>query len=120
MAGIGKYEGVGNFEMDAPTQYAPFKMKAKNNDPMTKNYGPVAPGKMRAFGTKDSDMPEKVSQKSGTLYTEGGVGNSPVKGWFRDKLKDIGGKHHQISTVTTGDIFDIDLPLIVFLVVIPS
>ena len=26
-----------------------------------------------------------------------------------DKLKDIGGKHHQISTVTTGDIFDIDL-----------
>ena len=44
---------------------------------------------MRAFGTKDSDMPEKVSQKSGTLYTEGGVGNSPVKGWFRDKLKAI-------------------------------
>lgn len=26
-----------------------------------------------------------------------------------DKLKDIGSKHHQISTVTTGDIFDIDL-----------
>ena len=26
-----------------------------------------------------------------------------------DKLKDIGGKHEQISTVTTGDIFDIDL-----------
>jgi hypothetical protein len=26
-----------------------------------------------------------------------------------DKLKSIGEKHEQISTVTTGDIFDIDL-----------
>ena len=41
MAGIGNYEGVGNFEMEAPTQYAPFKMKASgyNNSPMLKNFG---------------------------------------------------------------------------------
>ena len=41
MAGIGKYEGVGNFEMEAPTQYAPFKMKAADygNSPMLKNFG---------------------------------------------------------------------------------
>ena len=41
MAGIGNYEGVGGFEMDAPIQYAPFKMKASghNNSPMLKNFG---------------------------------------------------------------------------------
>ena len=69
-----KYGGVGK----SPNTYAPFKMKAKNNDPMTKNYGPVAPGKMRAFGTKDSDMPDKVSTTPGMPYA-GGVGESPNK-----------------------------------------
>ena len=41
MAGIGKYKGVGNFEMDTPTKYAPFKMKASGygNSPMQKNFG---------------------------------------------------------------------------------
>ena len=56
----------------------PFKMKAENNDPMTKNYGPVAPGKMRAFGTKDSEMPDKVSTTPGMPYA-GGVSSSPAK-----------------------------------------
>ena len=70
MGGVGKYK--------SPNTYAPFKMKAKNNDPMTKNYGPVAPGKMRAFGTKDSDMPDKVSTTPGMPYA-GGVSSSPAK-----------------------------------------
>ena len=61
--------------------YTPYKMKADNNDPMTKNYGAVAPGKMRAFGTKDSDMPDGVSTTPGMPYA-GGVGSSPAKGWF--------------------------------------
>lgn len=60
--------------------YTPYKMKADNNDPMTKNYGAVAPGKMRAFGTKDSDMPDSVSTTPGKYA--GGVGSSPAKGWF--------------------------------------
>jgi hypothetical protein len=60
--------------------YTPYKMKADNNDPMTKNYGAVAPGKMRAFGTKDSDMPDGVSTTP--LEYAGGVGSSPAKGWF--------------------------------------
>ena len=48
MPGIGKYEGVGDFDMNppAPTQYAPFKMKASgakyNNSPIEKNYGSPA------------------------------------------------------------------------------
>ncbi len=45
--------------------YTPYKMQADNNDPMTKNYGPVAPGKMRAFGTKDSENPDDVSTTPG-------------------------------------------------------
>jgi hypothetical protein len=60
--------------------YTPYKMKADNNDPMTKNYGAVAPGKMRAFGTKDSDMPDGISTTPGKYA--GGVGSSPAKGWF--------------------------------------
>ena len=46
MPGIGKYEGVGDFKMNAPTQYAPIKMKASgakyNNSPIEKNYGSPA------------------------------------------------------------------------------
>ena len=52
MAGIGKYEGVGNFEMDTPTQYAPFKMKASghNNSPMLKNFGIGGTSPSKFFG----------------------------------------------------------------------
>lgn len=57
--------------------YTPYKMQADNNDPMTKNYGAVAPGKMRAFGVDQKDGPDGVSKKSGILYAQGGVGSSP-------------------------------------------
>ena len=68
--------------------YTPYKMAADNNDPMTKNYGVVAPGKMRSFGTKDSDMPDGISQKSGILY-KGGVGGSPAKGFFKNMFNKV-------------------------------
>ena len=77
--------------------YTPYKMKADNNDPMTKNYGAVAPGKMRAFGTKDSDMPDGISTTPGKYA--GGVGSSPNKGFFgnifkgaKKLVKKVGGK----------------------------
>lgn len=77
--------------------YTPYKMKADNNDPMTKNYGSVAPGKMRAFGTKDSDMPDGISTTPGKYA--GGVGSSPNKGFFgnifkgaKKLVKKVGGK----------------------------
>jgi len=61
----------------SPVEYTPYKMQADNNDPMTKNYGPVAPGKMRAFGTKDSENPDDVSTTPGKF-----TGDSPAKGLF--------------------------------------
>jgi hypothetical protein len=79
--------------------YTPYKMQADNNDPMTKNYGAVAPGKMRAFGVDQKDGPDSVSKKSGILYAQGGVGSSPAKGFFgnifkgaKKLVKKVGGK----------------------------
>jgi len=66
--------------------YKPYKMKGHELPGIKQR----TPATLKAFGTKDSDMPEKVSQKSGVLYTEGGVGSSPAKGWFknlREKIK---------------------------------
>lgn len=75
--------------------YTPYKMQADNNDPMTKNYGAVAPGKMRAFGVDQKDGPDSVSKKSGILYAQSGVGSSPAKGWFKSLVggaKKLAGK----------------------------
>ena len=67
MAGIGKYEGVGDFKMDPPTQYAPFKMKASGHDnsPIKKNFGSPA---QRGF------------------HIEGGVGDSPANFGFLKRM----------------------------------
>ena len=68
--------------------YTPYKMLG-HELPGPKQRTPAT---LKSFGTKDSDMPEKVSQKSGVLYKEGsGVGSSPAKGWF-DKFKKVGKK----------------------------
>jgi hypothetical protein len=67
--------------------YTPYKMVGHTLPGIKQRSG----AKMRSFGTKDSDMPDKVSQKSGLLYSEGGVGSSPAKG-FWDKVKSFGKK----------------------------
>jgi len=78
-----KYGGVGK-------SAAPFRMKADNNDPMTKNYGPVAPGKMRAFGTKDSEMLDAEGTDTSTALNYGAaVGSSPAKGFFKNLVKGV-------------------------------
>lgn len=77
MGGVGK----------SPTTYAPFKMKGHELPGPNQR----TPAVLKAFGTKDSDMPDKVSQESGLLYTEGGVGSSPAKSWFSDIAKKVGG-----------------------------
>ena len=76
----------------SPAGYTPYKMKADNNDPMTKNYGGVAVGKMRTFGTKTLEGPKKTDTDPGSgLNYAGGVGSSPAKGIW-DKMKSIGKK----------------------------
>jgi len=56
--------------------YTPYKMLGHELPGIKQR----TPATLKAFGTKDSDMPEKVSQKSGVLYKEGsGVGDSPAK-----------------------------------------
>jgi len=81
----------------APTKYSPFKMPAsvQGNSPITKNFGSK---EQRGFSTpaKMSDMvqtnmPDKVSKKSGVLYKGGGTGSSPAKGWFSNIAKKVGG-----------------------------
>ena len=79
MGGVGKYK--------SPATYTPYKMVGHTLPGIKQRSG----AKMRSFGTKDSDMPDKVSQKSGLLYSEGGVGSSPAKG-FWDKVKSLGKK----------------------------
>ena len=84
MAGIGKYEGVGDFKMNTPIQYAPFKMKAAdhNNSPIEKNYGSPA---HRGFGT--GNLVGGVQGKSIENQDEGpGSGlnsGSPAKKWWK-------------------------------------
>jgi len=58
--------------------YTPYKMVGHTLKGIKQKPAAV---KLKAFGTKDSDMPDGVSQKSGLLY-KGGVGSSPAKGWF--------------------------------------
>jgi hypothetical protein len=89
MAGIGKYEGVGDFKMNAPIQYAPFKMKASgakyNNSPIEKNFGPA---KLRGFnvgglkGGVQGDPQAKTGVGSG-LNMGVAVGSSPAKKWWK-------------------------------------
>ena len=89
MAGIGKYEGVGDFKMNTPIQYAPFKMKASgakyNNSPIEKNFGPA---KLRGFnvgglkGGVQGDPQAKTGVGSG-LNMGVAVGSSPAKKWWK-------------------------------------
>ena len=58
--------------------YPPFEMKGHELPGIKQR----STNKMKAFGTKDSDMPDKVSTTPGMPYAEGGVGSSPVKGIF--------------------------------------
>ena len=91
MAGIGKYEGVGNFKMNTPIQYAPFKMKAAdhNNSPIEKNFGPA---KLRGFnvgglkGGVQGDPQAKTGVGSG-LNMGAAVGSSPAKKWWKKGLR---------------------------------
>jgi len=72
------------------TSAVPFTMKAENNDPFTKNYGAVAPGKMRAFGTNDTEFLDQETTDAGTALNYGAaVGSSPAKGLW-DKIKKVG------------------------------
>ena len=65
--------------------YPPFEMKGHELPGIKQR----STNKMKAFGTKDSDMPDKVSTTPGMPYAEGGVGSSPAKG-FWDKVKRVG------------------------------
>jgi len=67
MAGIGDYEGVGNFEM---------KAKNYNNSPMDKNYG-----------SAESRFPSSSAVSFSSSL--GGVGESPAKGWFKNLTKKL-------------------------------
>ena len=79
-----KYDGG----VAAPTNYAPFKMKAAgkyNNSPILKNYGTPAQRGIAAFGTKDSEGVDKISTDS-DFSPFAAVGGSPNKGIF-DRIK---------------------------------
>ena len=68
--------------------YAPYKMLG-HTLPGIKQRPSLA--KLKAFGTKDSDMPEKVSTSPGSGLNFAAVGSSPNKGWFKNIGKSIGG-----------------------------
>jgi len=78
--------------------YTPYKMVGHELKGPNQRKSTVA--KMNAFGTKDSDMPDKVSTTPGMPYAEGGVGSSPAKGIW-DKLKRVG------KGILTGGISEI-------------
>ena len=61
----------------SPAGYAPFKMMGHELPGIKQR----SPGKLKSFGTKHSENPEKISKKSGILY-KGGTGESPAKGIF--------------------------------------
>ena len=87
---------------------APFRMKADNNDPMTKNYGPVAPGKMRAFGTKDSEMLDAEGTDTSTALNYGAaVGSSPAKGFFKNLVKGVKNVGKKAIGAVTGKVNDL-------------
>ena len=76
-----KYDGgVGK----SPNTYTSYKMKGHELPGPNQR----TPATLKAFGTKDSDMPDSVSTTPGKFV--GGVGGSPAKGWFknlREKIK---------------------------------
>ncbi len=96
------FGGVSNPELtkNSPTEYAPFKMMGHEH-PGIKQRTPAA---LKAFGTKDSDMPEKISTTPGK-YADG-TGSSPAKGWLSNiknaAKKVFGGKSG--ATGTSGDV----------------
>jgi hypothetical protein len=72
------FGGVSNPELtkNSPAGYAPFKMMGHEH-PGIKQRTPTL---LKAFGTKDSDMPEKISTTPGK-YADG-TGSSPAKNWL--------------------------------------
>ena len=79
-------------EASGGTGYVPFTLSAAkyNNSPIEKNFGsPIQRGITTHI---ESNNPEAVSQRSGTLYAS--VGSSPAKGWFK---KLVGGAKKAIS-----------------------
>jgi hypothetical protein len=82
---------------NSPAEYAPFKMMGHEH-PGIKQRTPAA---LKAFGTKDSDMPEKISTTPGKYA--GGTGSSPAKlglfGGIMDMAKKKWGKKNTNKTV---------------------
>ena len=66
--------------------YAPFKMHGHELPGIKQR---PAPGKALEVDPLNAEMVDGVSKKSGTLYTEGGVGSSPGKLFskIRDSIK---------------------------------
>ena len=96
-----KYGGVGK----SPNTYTPYKMKGHELPGPNQR----TPAVLKAFdasgGAINEEMVDKVSTTPGMPYA-GGVGSSPAKGWFRDKLKDIGGGIGKALTNPLGAIRD--------------
>ena len=89
MASPNKNMKTGDYSQDFEkgTGYTPYKMTGHELPGIKQRSG----AKMKAFGVNDSDMPDKVSQKSGALYAEGGVGSSPAKNIFKKLKNALGG-----------------------------
>ena len=78
------FGGVSNPELTKnSTEYAPFKMMGHEH-PGIKQRTPAA---LKAFGTKDSDMPEKISTTPGK-YADG-TGSSPAKSWLSNIVDSV-------------------------------
>ena len=77
-----KYSGgVGK----TPTEYAPFKMLGHELPGPNQR----TPSKALEIDPLNAEMVDKTSKRSGTLYTEGGVGSSPSKFGAWNKLKEF-------------------------------
>ena len=80
----GSKEGGGLKVKSAYKSYTPYKMLG-HKLPGPKQY--KAPAKLKAFGTKDSDMPDGISTSPGKYA--GGVGESPAKGFLPNIVKNM-------------------------------
>ena len=71
------FGGVSNPELtkNSPAGYAPFKMMGHEHPGIKQR----SPATLKAFGTKDSDMPDKISTTPNKMTA---VGSSPAKGWM--------------------------------------
>ena len=101
----GSKEGGGLKVKSAYKSYTPYKMLG-HELPGPNQY--KAPAKLKAFGTKDSDMPDGISTSPGKYA--GGVGESPakfpniVKNMFKKKKKNPAGVVEDPTAETGGDL----------------